>query len=94
MCKSIYILGTALSHDGSTCLMKDGEIIVAIEKERLSRIKHDGFNDNDTIQYCLDAVGIGYQDLSLIVEQNSFSPLFSEQLTQRKNRVLPPWSLL
>lgn len=90
MCKSIYILGTALSHDGSTCLMKDGEIIVAIEKERLSRIKHDGFNDNDTIQYCLDAAGIGYQDLSLIVEQNSFSPLFSEQLTQRKNRVLPP----
>lgn len=89
MCKPIYILGTALSHDGSTCLMKDGEIIFAIEKERLSRVKHDGFNDNKTIQYCLDAAGIEYHDLSLIVEQNSYSPLFSEQLEERKNRILP-----
>lgn len=90
MKKPIYILGTALSHDGSTCLMKDGEIIFAIEKERISRIKHDGFNDNTTIQYCLDAAGIEYNDLSLIVEQNSHNPLFSEQLEHRKNRALPP----
>ncbi|MFA3777336.1 carbamoyltransferase [Yersinia sp. 1652 StPb PI] len=90
MCKPIYILGTALSHDGSTCLMKDGKIIFSIEKERISRVKHDGFNDNSTIQYCLDAAGIEYKDLSLIVEQNSYNPLFSQSLEQRKNRVLPP----
>ncbi|CNH32245.1 carbamoyltransferase family protein [Yersinia pekkanenii] len=89
MCKPIYILGTALSHDGSTCLMKDGEIIFSIEKERISRIKHDGFNDNKTIQYCLEAAGIEYSDLTLIVEQNSYNPRFSEQLEHRKNRVLP-----
>ncbi|WP_174849895.1 carbamoyltransferase family protein [Yersinia artesiana] len=89
MHKPIYILGTALSHDGSTCLMKDGEIIFAIEKERISRIKHDGFNDNATIQYCLDAAGIEYNDLALIVEQNSHNPIFSEQLEYRKNRILP-----
>ncbi|CFQ49551.1 putative transferase [Yersinia frederiksenii] len=90
MQKPIYILGTALSHDGSTCLMKDGEIIFAVEKERISRIKHDGFNDHTTIQYCLDAAGIKYNDLTLVVEQNSHSPLFSEQLEYRKNRTLPP----
>ncbi|MGL4487402.1 MAG: carbamoyltransferase family protein [Yersinia sp. (in: enterobacteria)] len=90
MHKSIYILGTALSHDGSTCLMKDGQIIVSIEKERLSRIKHDGFNDNETIHYCLETAGIKYSDLSLIVEQNAYNPLFKEQLNYRKNRVLPP----
>ncbi|ELY5184221.1 transferase [Yersinia enterocolitica] len=90
MHKPIYILGTALSHDGSTCLMKDGEIIFAIEKERISRVKHDGFNDNTTIQYCLDAAGITYNDLTLIVEQNSHNPIFSEQLEYRKNRILPP----
>ncbi|ATM97307.1 putative transferase [Yersinia frederiksenii] len=89
MQKPIYILGTALSHDGSTCLMKDGKIIFAVEKERISRIKHDGFNDNMTIQYCLDAAGIEYSDLTLIVEQNSHNPLFSEKLEYRKNRVLP-----
>ncbi|HDL8008855.1 TPA: transferase, partial [Yersinia enterocolitica] len=67
-----------------------GEIIFAIEKERISRIKHDGFNDNATIQYCLDAAGIEYNDLTLIVEQNSHNPIFSEQLEYRKNRILPP----
>ncbi|WP_145521372.1 carbamoyltransferase family protein [Yersinia aldovae] len=90
MQKPTYILGTALSHDGSTSLMKDGRIIVSIEKERLSRIKHDGFNDNETIQYCLDTADIKYSDLALIVEQCSYNPLLKEQLDYRKNRVLPP----
>ncbi|MCX2494910.1 hypothetical protein OQX63_15580 [Pedobacter sp. PF22-3] len=67
-----YILGTGLSHDGSTVLLKNGKIIVAIEKERLSRIKHDGGNDFDTVQYCLDYAGIGVDDLTLIVQASNF----------------------
>lgn len=70
--KSIYILGTGLSHDCSTCLLKDGKIIVAIEKERLTRIKHDGGNDFATVQYCLDAAGITLNDLSLVVQSANF----------------------
>jgi carbamoyltransferase len=27
-------------HDGATALLRDGEIVAAIEKERLNRIKH------------------------------------------------------
>lgn len=69
---SKYILGTGLSHDGSTCLLKDGEIIVAIEKERLTRIKHDGGNDYLTVKYCLDNAGITSGDLSLIVQASNF----------------------
>ncbi|EHQ24924.1 hypothetical protein [Mucilaginibacter paludis] len=45
---STYILGTGPSHDGSACILKNGEIIVAIEKERLKRIKHDGANSYAT----------------------------------------------
>jgi len=67
-----YILGTGLSHDGSTVLLKNRKIIVAIEKERLSRIKHDGGNDFDTVQYCLDYAGIGVGDLTLIVQASNF----------------------
>ena len=67
-----YILGTGLSHDGSTALLKNGKIIVAIEKERLSRIKHDGGNDFDTVQYCLDFEGIKTSDLTLIVQASNF----------------------
>lgn len=72
MSSPVYVLGTGLSHDGSSCLLKDGKLIVAIEKERLSRIKHDGGNDSLTIQYCLDAAGITTDQLSLVVQCANF----------------------
>ncbi|MEW8030291.1 MAG: carbamoyltransferase C-terminal domain-containing protein [Candidatus Thiodiazotropha sp.] len=89
MNKPVYVLGTALSHDGSSCLMKDGKIVVAIEKERLTRKKHDGFNDNATIKYCLDAEGIGFEDLDLIVEKSTFNPLKPDDREKRKGRNIP-----
>ncbi|HEX9508914.1 MAG TPA: carbamoyltransferase C-terminal domain-containing protein [Puia sp.] len=68
MKRHTYVLGTGLSHDGSACLLKDGDICVAIEKERLSRVKHDGFNDSLAIKYCLQAEGITVHDLDLVVQ--------------------------
>lgn len=72
MAKPIYILGTGLSHNGSAVLLKDGRVCVGIEKERLSRKKHDGGNDMLAIQYCLDAEGIGLDDLTLVVQCANF----------------------
>ncbi|MHA3787945.1 carbamoyltransferase family protein [Flavobacterium hauense] len=68
----IYILGTGLSHNGSAVLLKDGRVCVGIEKERLSRIKHDGGNDTLAIQYCLDAEGIELKDVTLVVQCANF----------------------
>jgi carbamoyltransferase len=51
----IYVLGTGLSHNGSAVLLNNGRVCVGIEKERISRKKHDGGNDTLAIQYCLDA---------------------------------------
>ncbi|AZZ92930.1 transferase [Hahella sp. KA22] len=73
MSKPIYVLGTGLSHDGSACLLKDGEVCVAIEKERITRIKHDGFCDSEAMQYCLDAEGISFDDVSAVVQNANFS---------------------
>ncbi|MFM2367719.1 MAG: hypothetical protein RL619_9 [Bacteroidota bacterium] len=70
--KPIYIIGTGLSHNGSAVLLKDGQVCVAIEKERLSRIKHDGGNDTLAIQYCLDAEGIELSEISLVVQSANF----------------------
>lgn len=69
--KPIYVLGTGLSHDGSACLLKDGKICLAIEKERITRKKHDGGNDSAAIQYLLDAEGIKLSDIQLVV-QNTY----------------------
>jgi carbamoyltransferase len=37
-----YILGLSRGHNAGACLLKDGEIVFAIEEERLSRHKYDG----------------------------------------------------
>lgn len=72
MSKPLYVLGTGLSHNGSAVLLKDGIVCVAIEKERITRIKHDGGNDTDAIQYCLDAEGISLEDIDLVVQTANF----------------------
>jgi carbamoyltransferase len=75
MAKPTYVLGTSLSHDGSACLLKNGELCVAIEKERVTRVKHDGYNDTAAIEYCLHAAGISMTDISLVV-QNTWEGMF------------------
>jgi carbamoyltransferase len=67
-----YILGIGLSHNGSAVLLADGKVVVGIEKERLTRKKHDGGNDYETVKYCLEKVGISVNQLSLIVQCANF----------------------
>lgn len=40
--KDLWVAGITRGHNGGTCLLKNGEIIFAIEEERLSRQKYDG----------------------------------------------------
>lgn len=68
----IYVLGAGLSHDGSVCLLADGKIVLAIEKERITRRKHDGGNDRAAMQYVLDAAGITLDDVTLVVQNENF----------------------
>ncbi len=70
--RPVYVLGTGLSHDGSACLLRDGKICCAIEKERITRKKHDGGNDRAAIEYLLAAEQIRISDLALVV-QNTYS---------------------
>src|SRR3569833_2436761 len=74
--------GPHTSHDGSACLLKDGKIAVAVEKERVSRIKHYCGNDNDAVSYCLRAAGIDIEDVELVVQNANFD------MFERKNPVL------
>ena len=72
MAAPVYVLGTGLSHNGSAVLLKDGRICVGIEKERVTRRKHDGGNDSDAIRYCLEAEGITLADIALVVQSANF----------------------
>ncbi|WP_164019493.1 carbamoyltransferase C-terminal domain-containing protein [Pyxidicoccus trucidator] len=83
-----YVLGTGLSHDGSACLIKDGRICVAIEKERITRRKHDGGNDSDAVSYCLQAEGITIDDVAAVVQNENFGMLVGADTWYRGPRVV------
>lgn len=55
----MYILGvSSYYHDSAACLLKDGNIVSAIEEERFSRIKHDNSFPYKSIDFCLKSAGI------------------------------------
>jgi carbamoyltransferase len=64
----LYVLGiNAYDHDVSACLLRDGAIAFAINKERITREKHDTGFYQDVVDYCLRAEGIRLDDVDLVV---------------------------
>src|SRR5205807_4645479 len=66
--KHVYVLGiNAYDHDVSACLLRDGEIAFAINKERITREKHDSGYYQGVLDYCLSAENISLNDVDLVV---------------------------
>ena len=72
-----YILGLNIYHgDSSACLMKNDEIIFAIEEERINRIKHWAGFPLESIKACLKFANIELDNINFIaVNTNPFSNL-------------------
>jgi len=63
----MYLLGINAFHgDSSACLIKDGELIAAVEEERFRRIKHWAGFPRESINYCLNASQIGISDVDMV----------------------------
>ena len=63
----MYILGINAFHaDSSACLMRDGEVVNAIEEERIRRVKHWAGFPIEAIKFCLDDEGITINDIDHI----------------------------
>src|SRR5437868_14064088 len=68
MAKPIYVLGiNAYDHDVAACLLRDGEIAFAVEKERITRKKHATGFFQEVVDYVLAAEGITLDDVDLVV---------------------------
>ena len=66
--KPTYVLGiNAYDHDVSACLVRDGDIACAINKERITRDKHDSGYFQEVVDYCLEVEGISLDDVDLVV---------------------------
>lgn len=64
----VFILGlSAFFHDSAACLIRDGQVVAAVEEERFSRKKHDPGFPFCAIAYCLREAGISSSQLQAIV---------------------------
>ncbi|HSO73986.1 MAG TPA: carbamoyltransferase N-terminal domain-containing protein, partial [Blastocatellia bacterium] len=60
----LHILGINAYHgDASAAIIKDGEIIAAVEEERFNRVKHCAGFPGESIRYCLSAAGVSIEDI-------------------------------
>src|SRR5918998_1091001 len=63
----MYILGINAYHgDAAAAIIKDGQLIAAVEEERFNRFKHSAGFPVNSIRYCLEAAGITLEDLDHI----------------------------
>src|SRR4051812_4954316 len=62
---STYCLGINAYHgDVSAVLLRDGELLVALEEERFRRIKHWAGFPTLSIQRCLEIAGVGGSEIA------------------------------
>jgi carbamoyltransferase len=82
----MYILSISGHHrDATAALLKDGQIISAIEEEKLARVKHVGTNQcgglpYEAIGYCLKAAGIEIDDIHYVTYYQKPRRLLNRQL--------------
>src|SRR5689334_15719603 len=59
-----YVLGLNAYHaDAAACLVKDGDLVAAVEEERFRRVKHWGGFPSESIRYCLSEAGISLAEV-------------------------------
>ena len=85
----MYILGINAYHaDSSAALIKDGQVICAVEEERFNRIKHWSGFPFKSIKFCIEKEKLDINDISYItVNTNSFSNLYNKIVYTLYNRL-------
>ena len=62
----MYILGiSAFYHDSSACLIKNSEILTAVQEERFTRKKFDASFPRNSILFCLKENNLELSDIIL-----------------------------
>ena len=63
-----FILGVScFYHDSACALIRDGEIVAAVQEERFSRKKHDAGFPKNAIRYCLKSQKIDLSNIESII---------------------------
>src|SRR6266550_245485 len=85
----MYVLGVNAYHaDGSAVLLRDGELVVALEEERFRRIKHWAGFPTESIARCLEVAGITGADVAHVaISRDPKANLFRKAAFALSNRM-------
>jgi carbamoyltransferase len=64
--KREYLIADGNCHDSAAVLVEDGQVVAAIEEERLNRIKHTNKAPVRAIDFCLASRGIQLKDVDAV----------------------------
>lgn len=75
-----YILGINCYHaDSSACLLRNGELIIALEEERINRIKHWAGFPKLSIEKCLESAAVDISEIDYVaINQSSQANLLNK----------------
>jgi carbamoyltransferase len=62
----VIVLGVSGGHDANWCVMRDGEVLGAFEKERFTGVRHDGGEITALVPETLAYLGLSIADVDLI----------------------------
>ena len=65
--KFMIVMGLHFGHDASICIIRDGEILICLEVERLIKVKHAISISAKDIELCLTDVNLSIDDIGLII---------------------------
>jgi len=85
----MYILGINAYHpDSSACIIKNGQLLAAVEEERFRRIKHWAGFPSESIRYCLKEAGIEISDIDYIgISRNPFAHIHRKFIFALRNNI-------
>ncbi|MFJ2770622.1 carbamoyltransferase [Streptomyces sp. NPDC087300] len=69
-----------VGHDAAAALVIDGEVVAAVEEERLSRVKKTSDFPAQAIRWCLDSAGVELDQVDVFAFPWRFSPAVAEEM--------------
>ncbi|OMI36398.1 carbamoyltransferase family protein [Streptomyces sparsogenes] len=72
-----------VGHDAAAALVVDGELVAAVEEERLSRVKKTSDFPVNAIEWCLESAGVGLDQVDVFAFPWRFSPAVAEEMITR-----------
>ena len=64
---TIFLGISAFYHDSAAAIIKDGEILSAVQEERLSRVKHDSNFPSRAIKSILSSNNLSLKDINKVI---------------------------